>query len=324
MKEKIYAIRIKDEKELIKSSSGGAFTVLSDYFLDNNYPILCSSYNYNLNQLAFSMITSKEERDRCRGSKYFQSFPLDTYKESIEFLKNNMEKQLLFVGMGCQAAGFRKLAEISGVRDRTTIVDIICTGVPSPKLWKEYVKNIGKIEYLTFKDKRNGWNNPTAIVKVNGREKSISDFVKLFYSHNALRPSCYECPYAKIQRNVDITIGDFWHIENSMPDFKSDKGNSLVIAHTEKGQELVEKIKDKVEWRESNAVDCMQNMLNRPTPRPDTREDFWNDYQEKGISFAIKKYSVDTPFLRKAVRNAKRLIKKLLERTHIFSHTTSK
>lgn len=290
MNEKIYAFRIKEKAELLKSSSGGAFTALSNYFLDNQWPILCSLYNYESKQMEFSLIHSKTDRDKCRGSKYFQSKPLNSYKDAIKYLKNNRDKQLLFVGMGCQAEGFRKLAELSGVRDRTTIVDIICTGVPSPKLWKEYVSNKGNVEYLTFKDKRNGWNSPTAFVQVNGVEEPIDDFVKLFYSHLALRPSCYECSFAKIERNIDITIGDFWHIEDSMPDFKSNDGNSLVIAHTEKGLEIFNQIKDNAEWRESNSTDCMQNMLNRPTPRPEMREKFWKDYYKKGISYVMKKY----------------------------------
>lgn len=291
MEEKIYAFRIKDKDELLKSSSGGAFTAISDYFLSNQFPVVCSSYNYQNKQMEFTIISTREERDRCRGSKYFQSKPLTVYKDAILYLQENDKKQLLFVGMGCQAEGFRKLAELSRVRERTTIVDIICTGVPSPKFWKEYVSKKGEVEYLTFKNKRNGWDAPTAFVLVDGVEKSIGDFVKIFYSHNALRPSCYECNFAKINRNVDITIGDFWHIENSMPDFKSNDGNSLIICHTDRGHEILEKIKENADLRESNTVDCMQNMLNRPTPRPATRDEFWANYYQKGISYVLMKYT---------------------------------
>lgn len=307
MEDKIYAFRLKNRDELLKSSSGGAFTAISDYFLNNQLPVVCSYYNYQNNQMEFTIVSTIEDRDKCRGSKYFQSKPLNAYKNAILYLLENKNKQLLFVGMGCQAEGFRKLAELSGVRERTTIVDIICTGVPSPKLWKEYVSEIGKVEYLTFKDKRNGWNQPTAFVIVDGIEKSIDDFVKMFYSHNALRPSCYECNFAKINRNVDITIGDFWHIENSMPDFKSDEGNSLIICHTEKGLDILKKIKATADWRESNGVDCMQNMLNRPTPRPLTRERFWKDYQKKGISFVLKKYT-GTSFMSKVKRKVRKIL----------------
>ena len=310
MEEKIYAFRIKDKDELLKSSSGGAFTAISDYFLSNQMPIVCSSYNYQNKQMEFTIISTREERDRCRGSKYFQSKPMTLYKDTINYLKNN-KKELMFVGMGCQSEGFRKLAELSGVRERTTIIDIICTGVPSPQLWKEYVSKKGKVEYLTFKDKRNGWNAPTAFVLADGIEKPIDDFVKLFYSHNALRPSCYECKFAKINRNVDITIGDFWHIENSMPDFNSKDGNSLIICHTERGLDIFDKIKVVADWRESNAVDCMQNMLIRPTPRPTIRDEFWANYYQKGIPYVLMKYP-RVSFMTKVKQKTKRVIERMM------------
>lgn len=97
----------------------------------------------------------------------------------------------------------------------------------------------GKITYLTFKDKRNGWKSPTAYVKVNGAEKPIKDYVKVFYNRCALRPSCYECPYATTERKTDMTIGDFWHIEETIPDFYDPNGNSLFLIHTNRGEESV-------------------------------------------------------------------------------------
>ena len=122
------------------------------------------------------------------------------------------------------------------------IVDIICHGSPSPKMWREYAESIqkkdGKITYLTFKDKRNGWKSPTAYVKVNGAEKPIKDYVKVFYNRCALRPSCYECPYATIERKTDMTIGDFWHIEETIPDFYDPNGNSLFLIHTNRDLQI--------------------------------------------------------------------------------------
>lgn len=120
--------------------------------------------------------------------------------------EKNPVKKILFVGMGCQADGFRKFAEIKGFRDRVWIVDIICHGSPSPKLWREYAESltqkIGKITYLTFKDKRNGWKTPFAFVVVDGQEHPIKDYVKVFYNRCALRPSCYACPYTVTERKM--------------------------------------------------------------------------------------------------------------------------
>lgn len=242
----------------------------------------------------FQMILDEKQRERAKGSKYMQSKPGYIYREAYRWLMENPKKELLFVGMGCQSDGFRKFTEIKGIRDRVYIVDIICHGSPSPKLWKEYAESIqrkdGKITYLTFKDKRNGWKSPTAYVKVNGAEKPIKDYVKVFYNRCALRPSCYECPYATTERKTDMTIGDFWHIEATIPDFYDPNGNSLFLIHTKRGEELFEKIKGDMDYRLSNTTQCWQANLEAPTKKSEQREEFWSDYQKKGIDFVMKKY----------------------------------
>ena len=179
----VYAGRLKDKSALMSSSSGGAFTALSDFFLKNGNAVVAAIYNYENHTAEFKMILDEEQRERAKGSKYMQSKPGDIYRKAYHWLMENPEKELLFVGMGCQSDGFRKFSEIKGIRDRVYIVDIICHGSPSPKLWREYAKSIqkkdGKITYLTFKDKHNGWKSPTAYVKVNGAEKPIKDYVKV-------------------------------------------------------------------------------------------------------------------------------------------------
>lgn len=294
VKTKVYAGRLKDRASLLRSSSGGAFVALSDCFLDNGDAVVCAVYNYEDHATEFQLIENREERDKAIGSKYMQSKPGKIYKTAEDWLINHPEKRLLFVGMGCQSDGFRKFSEIKEIRDRVYIVDIICHGSPSPKLWREYAESIqkkdGKITYLTFKDKRNGWKLPTAYVKVNGAEKPIKDYVKVFYDRCALRPSCYECPYATIVRKTDMTIGDFWHIEETLPDFYDPNGNSLFLIHTNRGEALFEKIRDDLDCRLSNTTQCWQVNLEAPTKKSEQREEFWNDYQKKGIDFVMKKY----------------------------------
>ena len=290
----VYAGRLKDKSALMSSSSGGAFTALSDAFLKSGDAVVAAVYNYENHTVEFQMILDEKQRERAKGSKYMQSKPGDIYQEAYRWLMDNPKKELLFVGMGCQSDGFRKFSEIKGIRDRVYIVDIICHGSPSPKLWREYAESIqkkdGKITYLTFKDKRNGWKSPTAYVKVNGSERPLKDYVRVFYNQCALRPSCYECPYATTERKTDMTIGDFWHIEETIPDFYDPNGNSLFLIHTDRGEELFEKVRDNLDYRLSNTAQCWQANLEAPTQKSEQRDVFWNDYQKKGIDFVIKKY----------------------------------
>ncbi|MCD8348897.1 MAG: Coenzyme F420 hydrogenase/dehydrogenase, beta subunit C-terminal domain [Lachnospiraceae bacterium] len=302
----VYAARVKDRELLERSSSGGAFTAISDYFLEDGNAVVCAIYNYELHQTEFCLVTDKKAREQALGSKYMQSNPGIIYKTTLQWLKDKPDKMLLFVGMGCQADGFRKFAETMRIRDRVIVVDIICHGTPSPKLWREYAnvlenKHNGKIKYLTFKDKRNGWNHPTAVAQINGVEISLREYVKIFYNKCALRPSCHECPYATTERKTDITIGDFWHIEKTIPDFYDPQGTSVFLIHTEQGLELFDRIKDNLEYCISNTEECWQINLERPTEKSPMREQFWSDYQAKGIEFIMKKYGNDS--LHKKVKN---------------------
>ena len=111
---------------------------------DNLYAIVCALYNYKTHAMEFKLITDKNDRDAARGSKYVQSKPATVFRQANHWLKEHPEKNLLFVGMGCQADGFRKYTETVGIRDRVWIADIVCHGSPSPKLWREYAGRLEK------------------------------------------------------------------------------------------------------------------------------------------------------------------------------------
>ena len=288
MNTQVIAARIKDKTELNNSSSGGLFTAISDYFFENGGAVVSAVYNYQINQNEFVLYCDKETRNKARGSKYMQAYPMHVFQEAEQWLRSN-EGELLFVGTGCQADGFRRFAEKKGFRDRVTVVDIICHGTPSPKLWKDYIRDLN-ISYVTFKDKRNGWKKPTAFVISEGKEISISDYVALFYNKCALRPSCYECPYTSTERNSDITIGDYWGIEKVLPAFYSEEGNSLLLIHTEKGKSIFDIILDKLDYVLSNETACLQPNLIKPTERSPLRAQFWMDYKKGGIKKVLKKY----------------------------------
>lgn len=308
-----FAVKLKDKQQLRSSSSGGAFTAISDVFLSNDDAVVSPIYNYETCQTEFEIYQSPKKRDEARGSKYMQSYPLNTFREAEKWLRKN-DGDLLFVGVGCQADGFRKFLEARGLRDRATIVGIICHGSPSPMIWKDYVKEMGSIANLNFRDKRNDWHRPVAHAEINGREKSVQDYLTIFYNKCALRPSCYQCPYATTEREVDLTIGDFWGIEKALPDYDTSGGVSLLLVHTERGLEVFEKVKNDVEWRESSVSDCLQPNLIKPTERSPRRDEFWNDYKTKGIQYVLKKYAPKPSLIRRIARKVKGSVKGMLKK----------
>lgn len=309
---KVYGGRLKDRAELLGSSSGGAFTALSNSFLVAGNAVIAATYSFSTHQQEYKLITTVDERNAARGSKYVQSIPGEIFKEAEAWLKVHPEKQLIFFGMGCQAAGFQSYAEAKGLRDRITVVDIICHGSPSPQIWKEYVGQLekrvcGKVVSLTFKDKRKGWNHPTAIAKIGDTEIPLNRYVKIFYNRKELRLSCHKCPYTTTERTTDITIGDFWHIEEKVPEQYDEMGTSLLIIHTDKGVKLFEKAKNSLDWFESNTVDCWQLNLEKPTAMAEGREKFWQDYYAHGIDYIVEKYGSDS-FMDKVKRKVKKLL----------------
>ena len=103
----LWYLGAKDKSALLSSSSGGAFTALSDFFLENGNAVVAAIYNYENHTAEFQLILNKNQREKAKGSKYMQSKPGDIYREAYHWLMENPKKELLFVGMGCQSDGFR-------------------------------------------------------------------------------------------------------------------------------------------------------------------------------------------------------------------------
>lgn len=63
-------------------------------------------------------------------------------------------------------------------------------------------------------------------------------FLRGFLADLYLRPSCHACPAKNFKSGSDVTIGDFWGIQNVMPEMDDDRGVSVVIVSTESGVNL--------------------------------------------------------------------------------------
>ena len=307
----VYACRTKDREILKRSSSGGAFVAISDMFLERGDAVLCSHYNYEEHRTEFALVLTKEERDASSGSMYMQSFALDAWKDALSWLKENPGHRLLFTGLGCQAAGFMQFMKMNGMDGRIFTVDIVCHGAPSPRIWTEYARSLekeGKLSDLNFKNKKTGWSKSVGTVCRNGEEISIAKYRRIYTDRYTIRQSCFSCPYTRMNRDSDITIGDFWHMEKSMPDFVDEMGTSLVLIHTEQGRELFDEIKEKLDYRESNTEDCRQLNLQEPTKPSGIRGKFWRDYRKHGIDYVMDHYGV-VPLWLKAGRKIRGLFK---------------
>lgn len=291
----VYAAKHKKEDIRMSSTSGGAFTAISDFVLKNEGVIFGVAFDENMNVIHKAANTS-DERDMFKGSKYVQSDLKDVYKEIKELL--NTGRQVLFTGTPCQTAGLKSFLAKDNT-EKLILCDIVCHGVPSPLIWREHIKHLGgkkriKVMSYNFRDKLIGWRGTNVTIKFTNKmyknDSLARTYTNLYFSHNILRPACHSCKYTNMERPSDITIADFWGIEKHIPEFDDNKGISLVLINSAKGKEVFGNIENELIIRRSNERDCLQPQLREPSKPSPNRSEFWKEYESNGYRYVIKKY----------------------------------
>lgn len=292
-----YAVKHKDLQIRMASQSGGAFTVFSDEILKRNGVIYGVGFDKAL-KVCYKRAITKEERNEFRGSKYVQSELNDIFKQIKKDLED--DKWVLFSGTPCYVAGLVKYLSKKKY-EKLLLLDIICHGVPSPKLYKEYLIYLescynGKINNFNFRDKNFGWKTHIESFIINNKKYSSTMYTTLFYSHLALRESCHNCQFTNLNRPSDITIADCWGVQQNKPEIDDNKGVSLVIINTKKGKSIYENILVNLNYYGININEYIQPQLKEPSKKNKKREIFWNDYNKKGFEYVVKKYTSLTLF----------------------------
>lgn len=303
-----YAARHKDMDILMKSRSGGAFTAITDHILSEGGVIYGAGYDEKKGffKVVHKRAETEEQRNEFRGSKYVQSDLGDVFLQVKKDLKNG--RKVLFSGTGCQVGALHTF--LGREYENLLTLDIVCHGVPSPKIWEDFLKmrekeKGGKITGVDFRDKvRFGWEGHRESIWVDEKRYSSKLYTKIFHLATDYRPSCFQCVYTNRNRVGDITIADFWGHEKAVPGFNEDnKGVSLVLVNTQKGYDMWN-----IASKDMDVIDCTgypyRHMnMKRPTKKPDNYDEFWQDYEENGFAFIMKKYcnyDVSSPEKKKA------------------------
>lgn len=291
--QQFFGLRHKSSEELLKSQSGAAFVILSDEILKRGGVVYGAGFSddyYVLHKRA-STVT---ERDDLRYSKYTQS---DINTSLISIIRDlESGNDVLFTGTPCQVAAVNAFVP-QNLLSRLYLVDLICHGVPSPFIWRDYIKYIkekyGDIRVARFRDKRLGWNTHKEFFLCD-KERFFITFKALFHRNVCLRSSCYKCPFASIKRISDLTIGDFWGWDQKFKQeqiFIDNKGVSLLLVNTKKGKTLFDDAKSEHINFEVSKEDCLQPNLQAPTSYNPARKNFEEDYKTKGFIYVAKIYS---------------------------------
>lgn len=295
----VVAAKSKNEASRLKSSSGGIFSLLSEAVLVQEGVVYGAALSEDCKSVFHVGINQKRDLWKLQGSKYVHSKIGNCYKEAKKDLESG--RKVLFTGTPCQIEGLRSY--LRKEYDNLYLQDVVCHGVPSPLVWRRYIEYRemqarGSVERIYFRHKKYGWNMSSLLLEFSNGRKYIGNkredlYLRGFLANLFLRPSCYQCSFKGLDRNSDITLADFWGIDNIFPNMNDDKGISAVMINSEKGGELFDKIKDKIIFQETEIAPALTEYNSAATKSvkvPLEREEFMSKINQTDINILLQEY----------------------------------
>lgn len=302
----VYAAWNKNTEIRVLSTSGGVFTALAEAVVSQGGYVAGAFYDEDF-QICHGVVNSLDEIPRLRQSKYAQSWVGTTYKTIGELLKKG--KIVLFCGTPCQSAGLQRF--LKREYENLYCCDFICRGVISPKVYAKFLKDMQRengdgLDIVHFKNKDFGWNRfSTKLTFKDGsiyhRDRNEDYYMRGYLRHNLyLRPSCHKCQYKNLPRISDISLGDFWGIGNCDPSLDDEKGTSVILVNSKKGQQLLAWSAEKLILNERSLEEvtagnsCLLNAA-KPGKYRDLFFDKIDQYSFPELITMIDKKSDETP-----------------------------
>jgi len=240
-----YAV-MADDKLRMKSSSGGIFSLFAEYILSNGGYVCGACYDKKNWFVTHIIINKTDDLKKLRKSKYVQSNTGNCFKEIEYLLKNG--KPVLFSGTPCQVAGLKTFL----MKDYPNLlsIDLICHGVPSPKVFDEFLKSLSdksNITNIDFREKEVfGWATSTVVEFDN--KKTYRKLAKNCFYTSAFQKSlflnkpCANCKFSTIPRKGDITLGDFWGVNKYDPKLNDGLGIGVVAINNPKAEKIFNQV----------------------------------------------------------------------------------
>ncbi len=246
----VYGARAKDEEILLRSSSGGVFSLLARMILERA-GIVCGAGFDDDHTVVHKFIDKTEDIPLLTGSKYVQSRIGESFKKIQDELLSG--RQVMFVGTPCQCAGLN--AFLGKGYENLLTVDFVCHGVPSPKLYKKYLeeisggKEISKVNFRCKLKDSGGYEMGLDFADSTVYRSRVANdpYMMAFAQDISLRESCHTCFSKGLHSVADLTLGDFWGIDETDSPLAEKHGVSLVLVNTPKGKNAFENICDYLE-----------------------------------------------------------------------------
>ena len=318
-----YAAWTKDSDSRYKSTSGGAFTEFAKTILSHGGVVAGARYNDKC-LVEHCIIDCLEDVEIIRQSKYMSSAPQNIYRKIKEKLDSGVE--VGYCGSPCQVAGL--YAFLGKDYDNLYTMDFICRGMNSPKAFRSWLdeeeeKAKGKAARVWFKYKDGGWKSSPKRTRIDFedgryiiREGENNLFMNGYLSSNLyIRPACGNCRFKGIPRQGDITLADFWGIEESLDD---DKGTSMILINSSKGRDLFGATKDKLIVYRRDFKEIFQGnpMFTESVAVPKEAHFFLKDLDSMKFSDALRKYDVypESSSMKNFLARIKKRVKKMFRR----------
>lgn len=321
-----YAAENKNIEVVFDSTSGGLFSALAALTYANSGYVGGAIFN---DDMSVSHYISSEKKDlpRLRSSKYLQSKLEGFYRQVKEALVRG--SRVLVCGTPCEMAALRLF--LGKDYESLIIVDFICRGINSPKVWRKYLDTFEErygspVVYAKAKSKEYGWRNLTQKVTLANGKSYFETAATSLYTQGYLntnvycRPSCYDCRFKGFPRIADITLADFWGVEKIAKGFDKNLGTSLVMINSKKGEEYFERIKAKINCFQVPFDSILQGnpalVASLPPPAVD-RNDFFTDLNEKTFTEVAEKYIKTKITWKRKIRNAVRFALRVARETRL-------
>ncbi len=298
---KAYAMMASD-KLREKSSSGGMFSILSDYVLEKD-GLICGVRYETPTKLVFDFASSKKELEALKGSKYFQAEVGGIYRQLKKYLEEGIN--ILFSACPCQVAGFKNYLG----KDYNNLItcDVICHGTPSHKMIESYIESLCElkdIKSLNFRDKSKYlWSTTITLEKFDESKIQLSyqdaKFYQAFGNGTCMRESCYNCKFASLPRCGDFTLGDYWHITEFAGEMNDNYGTSCVLLNNSKAEKLYAKLESKMKKSKEMPLSTAtkyNEQLRKPIMRNPKRNIFYKLLGKKKFNDVLKETEMKNHF----------------------------
>lgn len=286
--QKGFLVQIKDDAIRKESTSGGAFTAIARWVIRQGGVVFGASLDIESFEVHHRWVDNEEELSLFRNSKYVQSRIDNCYREVKYFLKEG--RWVCFSGTPCQIEGLHHF--LRGKKfERLLLVDVVCYGIPSPGIFKDYMKwkqqQIGgRFTKILFREKRLSYNCTS--FSIFNDEPSLNyhsgvereQFMRSFFSNINVRPSCYDCKFKKRYRVSDFTIWDCYDVKTFSKNF-DENGTNRVLVHSALGERVMSEIK---EWVREEQYENIEKFIAdeiamvKSVPMNPKREAFFDDY----------------------------------------------